>query len=220
MPGPPPAAPIAPWHMWGSSVRLHGVQNVADTANRQNVQLARVNYRRPETWSFFLASRLVGGTSNGTAGTILYIKFVVIVGVGRSIFSTEPVPPDLTTTLDLEFFHTFRYVLGAGVVPGNQNNNRKFVTSIRTPPVDDSIVIANPYEDSSSRYVCDHLVAQDIQCTAFIELPSGTGEWIIDAEATAFFAPRVHVRPDWFTLPEEEEEGRHGRFLGTERGGT
>jgi hypothetical protein len=55
------------------------------------------------------------------------------------------------------------------------------------------------------------LPAQDIQCYARASLgPVGTA----DIEVSAWFAPRSHVRPDWFRETDES------RFRGGEVDGT
>ena len=206
MPGIPPAAPVAPWHMWGSSQQVSLTQTVAGGAPAQTMQLARVNYRRPETWSFWLAARLTGGDVNpGPGALVVEANVQVLFGVGRSIFRSED---------QGQFgFARFLWSLPALVSPGGNLNNNKYTTRVNSVVLNDV--------DATSFQPIDHIVAQDIQCWAtfsILSVPVGNS---VSAELTAFFAPRVHVRPDWFTeLGEDVEVNEAIKYLGTERGGT
>jgi hypothetical protein len=68
--------------MWGSSIRL-GVETNGFTIGQIGGQIARVNYRRPETWSFWLAARLLEGTTV-PVNTTLDVDIIIIAGVGRA----------------------------------------------------------------------------------------------------------------------------------------
>jgi hypothetical protein len=198
MPGPLPPSPMAPWHMWGNSVRLLG-QGAGHPVNFTN-QVARINYRRPENWRFFLGARLTGGdVVGGPVPLACTISFALILGVGRSVFLTK----DRT---GLPIFMTFTFLVPIGSQPGLTVNNVKYVTTVDTPPIDDNVV-------GSTRTI-DHFVAQDVQCQATLTIVTGSPTETVIGEATAFFAPNVHVRPDWFM----DQESR--RFGGSEPGGT
>jgi hypothetical protein len=184
--GAPPPEP--PWHMWGSGVLIHGVQ-VAGGNTLTSAQVARANYRRPDTWRFWLGARLIGGTPNtGGAANYYRVNFTLQLGVGRSIFVT-PAPPRVGIAYTDQFFAQFRFEVLVGETPGNQGDNIKWATSVRTPLINDG--------DATSWTLVDHLVAQDIQCQATLHMESAPVGYQVDAEATAFFAPNVHLRPDW-----------------------
>jgi hypothetical protein len=211
MPGVPPPAPVAPWHMWGTTERVSIAAAAAPTV-KQTVQLLRINYRRPENWRFWFGTRILGG-STSAADKFVRVRFNVLFGVGRSVFQTAQL-----TNGDVAFA-VFNTVVAGGIPPGTQLQNVKYTDRVQTPLMDDN--------DPTSFHVVDHVVAQDVQCTAEITFGGGPGD-TIDVEATAYFAPNVHVRPDWWQPA--HRPGPHGdpmaaqaqalRFLGTETGGT
>jgi hypothetical protein len=214
MPGIPPPSPVSPWHMWGTSLAINATAT-AGTITRQTGQLARINYRRPENWRFFLAGRLTGGDQLLGSGGLYTLKFFVWLGVGRSIYQTG-----YPNRSDDEFAF-LAWSVPINGFPGQQQNNQKYLTSTLSPPLDDVV-------GATSRLPIDHVVAQDLQCScefSIIAAPPGTH---VTCEATAYFAPNVHVRPDWFQ-PEAEpgpygdpvaEGARAMRFTGSETGGT
>jgi len=206
MPGIPPTSPVAPWHMWGSSKTITLVQGAAGSATAQTLQLGRVNYRRPETWSFFMAARLVDGTTNaGPANEDLEVNFQIIVGVGRSVLRTQEQGQNGWVRM--------LWSIPPAVHPGGNLNNLKYTTVANSVPLQDGV--------ATSTEKLEWIVAQDIQCyaqVAFLRVPPGNS---VTVEVTSFFAPRVHVRPDWFTEAGEDiEVNEAAKYLGTERGGT
>jgi hypothetical protein len=213
VPGAPPAARVAPWHMWGSSQHVRVTQATAGGTYAASVQLARINYRRPDTWRFWLAARLLPSAIVPAPGPLaVEIQFHLIVGVGRTMYQTE-LPPQPGVGLGTGYFGQFVYVVPAGFTPGGDNaNNRKWTTRVHTPPLDDNT--------PTSYELCDEFPAQDIQCQGSVFLGAAPAGYTLNAELTAWFAPNVHMRPDWWTSLHEESAGNAGRFLGTERGGT
>jgi hypothetical protein len=193
---------LTPWQLWGDSKTLEAVQDTGLAVVTSSTQVAKVTYKRPETWSFWLGARLVGGDTP-VANSAVLVRFSIILGAGRSSFATEQPSPLVSFNT---WFQDFRFVIPAGVAPGLQNDNIKYVTSVICPPTNDSIA-------TTVREV-DHLVAEDIQCRATLYLQSIAVNNRIIAEATAYFAPWSHVRPDWF----QEDPAR--QFIGSETGGT
>lgn len=225
MPGIAPAQPVSPWHMWGSSQSVTFLVSHTGRPALQTLQLARVNYRRPESWRFFFGARI----THGSAAVILapcdiVVSFRCIVGVGRTMFQT---PADVApgTTLQIEQpIVRMQYQVPLGTVPGNQLYNTKYTTQGLTPPLDDAAV-------ATSQLPIQVLTAQDLQCSADVtliqpaSLPDGSN---FTVEVTALFAPATHIRPDWYQ-PQEKlgprddpaaAAARAVRFLGTEQGGT
>ena len=204
-----PFADIAPWHMWGSSQTL-AITNAGGTRLQSTeVQLVKINYTRPETWRFFFGARIVSADAPvpGPTGLDVAVLYSVTTGVGRDVFRT----PYMTDFINLQrFFVEFRYVVPAGVVPGFQPYNIKYTSKGTTPQLDDGNPLTSVQE-------IETVVSEDVQVSATIVLfnPSqmALGS-VMQVEVAAFFAPNVHVRPDW--LSDDIERA----FLGNETGGS
>lgn len=193
--------PIAPWHMWGTSETLRTVTTSGNPIVTGH-QLARVDYKRPENWRFLFGGRLLGGDAAVVGPTDVYIAFDLIVGVGRSNFTTEE---PFTTISNLRAFCVMHWIVDPGIVPGQQPDNVKIATEVFATPLDD----ANP--GVTFLRVVDHIPAEAISARAKL-ITAGDPGLNIEAEATAFFAPNAHVRPDWFA--------DENQFRGMETGGT
>jgi hypothetical protein len=181
-------APTSPWHMWGTSVPLAGTQ-LPGGNTLVTQQVSRVNYKRPDTWRFWLGARLIRGTPNtGAAPNYYRVMFSLQLGVGRSVFLTPAALAGQQAYRD-QFFAVFRFEVLIGETPGRQGNNIKWATSVPTPVMNDSV--------ATSFTMVDRLVAQDIQCSSVLHLESAPAGYEVEAEATAYFAPNVHIRPDW-----------------------
>lgn len=181
------------WHLWGSS-QIIEVRSNGFTAGTATQQMARIQYKRPETWSFFFGGRLLGGPVSGVPPTQVQVDFQVMTGVGRSLFDTRRGPQ----TFLRQGFSRFLWQVPAGMVPGAQPDNLKFTSRTTSPPLDDGV-------GATSAQPIDWIVAQDIQCNADVAVISQAGANPVSIELWAFFAPRVHVRPDWFA--EQFESG-------------
>ncbi len=165
--------PAAPWKMWGQKRIVTGLGGQFNEPQ----QLARVSYKRPDSWRFFLAAQIVNGPVLGAPAS-LTVYFDLAFGVGLTQFST----PERDNTSN---FHYFRWTIAAGIDPVILP--AKWTTQARGPLWDDSLT------ESS---LTDVVVAQDIQAYASVA-PSAAGEYQV--ACTAFFAPNTHVRPDWFS---------------------
>ena len=168
----------------------------------QTVQIGKVSYKRPETWSFWLQARLVGGSLNpGPGTTVIVCNVHLYLGVGRIISITKD---DANNT----GFVRFLWQIPPLVTPGAGNiNNTKYTTRVRTPWLEDI--------DHASFELIDHLVAQDIQCEATVEFLSAPVGATVDVECTAMFAPRTHIRPDWYSDDEWFDPFKGGELGGT-----
>lgn len=199
-----PSLPFVPWHMWGTTVQMSPVYRPAAAPQEQiqaSQQILRINYKRPDTWSFWLGAKIVGGTISAVATNVRCLVHLNI-GLGRSSFETKQDPYDIG-----QFgFHVFNWVIGPGAQPGSTNNNTKYTTVVRSPPNQDDM----PPDDT--RFLIDRFPAQDIQCWADASVMAADVGTRIDLEVSAYFAPMTHVRPDWFN---EENQ-----FPGAETGGT
>lgn len=174
-----------PWHLWGDSKTITVPSSIV-VLQTQTAQLAKVSYGRPETFDFFFGAKIIGVNSTATMGTV-QVWFDVTVGVGRSHFEMP----------GFEYFAFDWTVLPAPL------NKPKYSTEVFGPIRDEGTTgIDNRIGE---------ITAQDIQVTARIMYSSfGVPNSTANVEVTAFFAPRAHVRPEWF----------RGEFSGGEDNGS
>lgn len=181
---------IPPWHLWGDSKIIEVPYSVA-LLNFYSSQVAKVSYGRPETWTFYFASRILNLTPDDTAGEI-DIYFDVTIGVGRSQVTMEGFER-----------HMFSWTNAPSPIGG-----LKYSTEVYGPNRTD-IPIPPAYTIPSN--IISEITAQDIQVQARAVYTGGT---IVPksatVEVTAYFAPRSHIRPEWFK----------GEFPGGEDNGT
>lgn len=192
-----------PWHLWGSSVlhtgKLQAVSPSPFDRQGQTRQIARVSYARPDTWSFFFGLILHGAPDDPNPGAVnLRADFELVLGIGRSRISLQNAIGDGRGFCRL----TLSYA-----TPLTQIRPFGTWTSVaQSPPLDTSVPALQTLMES--------FPAQDIQCSARI---FGTGSAALlgqefRAEVHAYFAPRTHMRPDWFR--------EQAQFRGNETGGT
>jgi hypothetical protein len=168
---------LSPWHMWGTTQNgaLNGVALVS-SSNRPP-QLARINYARPETWSFLLFVQLVSATAD--IPVAVNFDFIVITGLGRNSVTLDPFkrivfPLAETTAANINATKPFR-----------------FATRIQSPILEAA--------DAADSNIIEWIPGQDIQVAARVE---STGS--INAgnqlrfQVGAFLSPRTHLRPEWF----------------------
>jgi hypothetical protein len=179
---------IEPWHMWGSTQDLHPDTTAGVGANITQ-QVANIQYKRPETWRFFFKVEVVTITPGPPTGDTYQVLFNVTFGVGRTNtrvpgFALFNLPP-------------------ASLVNGFTSQ----VSSVEFPAENATRVSPN---------VIDRLVAQSIQVEAVGRF-TATGAGVIAPQsliqATAFFAPDTHIRPEWFKVM---ERGSPEQFPGGE----
>jgi hypothetical protein len=191
-----------PWKMWGSS-EIVTVQAAGATEQRQGQQLASVQYKRPETWSFLLYAKLLSG-SQVALDQDFEVFFSLTIGTGRSV-QTLGLPNIPAFTTD-SVFARFRWRVPPFTTPGTRPFSAKWTQRTVTPPLDDIVGAGSALE-------LDRFVAQTIQCEATVVVPSaalGTYRF----QVASFFAPMSHVRPDWFM-----DKSDALKFRGAETGG-
>jgi hypothetical protein len=188
-----------PWKMWGSS-EVVSVQSTGAGGTQVVEQLASIQYRRPETWRFFLFARLLSGPTAIPAGNIT-CNFQLTTGVGRNIWNSSPGNPSSTGAN----FGQFVWVIPGGATPGLLTSDSKYTSQVRTPLTNDG--------DATSFRFLDQFVAETIQCSALL-ICATPAVGIFRLQVGAFFAPNTHVRPDWFAAREQM------KFRGAETGGT
>lgn len=182
-----------PWHLWGGSQTITAnFASVNDRAATQ--QIVKVSYRRPETWHWMFVARLISGPPGpfpGPGNSIVDILFNLTVGVGR-------------TSVQLGAFEAFT-MIWPGVPP------------VGTEILYSTQVLARNRIDSNDPTrikpnVIDQIVASDIQLDATVVNNFGPEPAVV--EVSAFFAPKTHIRPDWFVDGPPDT-----RFPGGEVGG-
>jgi len=191
----------ASWHMWGSTRVItveHAPPADIDDEN-QPVQLARIDYKRPETWTFFLYAKILQGVVRPGDVQELTVDFDILAGIGRSLVNTVGGPIQ-------DAFARFSWTIAAGVDPSSRPP--KWTTVSRTPPTQDG--------DATSAFAFHHFPAQSI--TSFARLRGDDNvAGTYKVEVGAFFAPYTHVRPDWFKAIDKNLN--QSRFRSDETGG-
>jgi hypothetical protein len=190
---------MAPWHLWGNSQQLTSVIGGIGLTTAASGQLVRINYGRPETWRFLFGLTVDKPPAATFAGTIdLFARFDLIVGIGRSVYQTFDHGGDS--------FCNFRISDTAANLVG-----RTLWTCVTRPPF--------PIDGVAFQPPTDTIVAQDLQCSCRLQSAAGitpVAGQPITATVHAYFAPNVHIRPEWFS----DMHGDEGRFRGAEQGGT
>jgi hypothetical protein len=196
-----PSFPLAPWHLWGAAVPLSTKVGGIGFANAGTGQLARVNYGRPETWRFLFGfSFLTLPPNDGTNKLTVIVDFDLIVGLGR-------------TSISIASFAQF----SRSDIPTNLAAlGTLWTTAAYTSPITQDYTVTSP---TSAPVPVETFVAQDIQCSARVRSAGGITALAgktMGVQAHAYFAPNVHIRPEWFT----DKHGDDDRFRGNEQGGT
>jgi hypothetical protein len=194
---------LPPWHMWGNSETFGPMGAFSpDSVPILGRQLVRVSYKRPETWRWVFAARLIEAPSAGALGTYeMTIDFDVTIGLGRS-------------SVTLPNFDRLKWTwTGTGNAPVGYP---LWSTRTLSPPTEYSFVDGAPVADQTGREI-DDLVAQDIQVSCrvqFVALDEPEGGQAT-LEVSGYFAPKTHIRPDWLQLDVPVES----QFPGGEVGG-
>jgi len=180
-----------PWHLWGN-VQTVNLQVVGSANPVQNTssQLARIKYKRPDSWRFFMKATLLNVTGAVLSGVNITVAYQVSFGTGRAV-----------TTLDQFVFFEFDPVVGPPIFPLPQT---KWASSAIEP--------ARVGATSAVERRMDVIPADSIQCNAICSLQAGDATaYTATLEVTAFFAPLQHVRPEWFekvgTFNGQEDKG-------------
>jgi hypothetical protein len=192
-------AGIAPWHMWGNTQTMTAANSPATQAAQATTsQLVRIGYKRPETWHWLFAAKLLSGPDMGAGNhASVQVFFDLTVGIGRSmiripgfesfVFRWDGPAPGGTFPQDRQLYST------SCIGP-----NRIFVN----PPG-----VPTPSEIVSS--TIDEIVAQDLQlsCRLFFDITGG-GSTPVVVEVQAQFSPKTHLRPEWHMhlFPGAEEQ--------------
>lgn len=212
---PPPygqtSTPQPPWHMWGGTIFLE-VGRVSNIGQQSDAQIARISFRRPETWTFFFGWRVLESPINppGNDPYELYVKFDLVIGVGRSSFRTYEFLQGETNLNNADGDDSGHFVKDTLIAPvGERLPGTSFWTTVAQTRVSGASSGPPPLLSAS----IDKFPAEDIQCIGSLgsnSIPVGTS---VKVELSAYFAPVNHIRPDWYA-------GMGGQFMGGETGGT
>lgn len=179
-----------PWLMWGGTqqITLASTGSAGGSVTRGG-QLVRIAYKRPENWRFFFSSRITQVDPAATDGSAI-VSFDLTIGVGRS-------------TITIPAFEQFQFNWAA--TPPGPPTQLTWSVSVNGP---------TRIAGQAAQNVVDHIVSEDIQLAARIEWFTTQGSvavpLAITMEVTSYWAPEVHIRPEWFKgkMGQQEDEGR------------
>lgn len=187
--------PDPPWKMWGGA-QVASITSTGGAGNAvvESHQLARVNYKRPEAWHFLFSGRLIQAPDTGALESVtVTLIFDLIVGIGRTI-------------IQLPQFERLQWAWSNGEAAPKTvvlTSDAGLGTRLRASG------------GALTTHDIDQIVAQDIQCNCRVAVLSTGFNATCDIEFGAMFAPKVHVRPDWFLKAAAVQ-----KFRGDELGGT
>lgn len=196
--GPPP------WHMWGGSIVATSTIPLTGVAQNQGVQIAKVAYKRPESWNFLFYAELLATPAVQDTSVIL-VDFDIMIGIGRTVVTlgrSDTPAPEAGTSENTRGYARLRW----DTANPRFDSQRKW-TTVGTMPIPDD------QEPTVGSRISEYFVAQDIQCKARVYV-SGTVGFTYRVAVSAMFAPRTHIRPDWF------QDAPDLQFRGAEQGGT
>jgi hypothetical protein len=188
-----------PWLMWGNS-QIVKVPLIVGQAQSVGQQLVKIAYGRPESWRFLFYVRVIDVPLNAPTDhpiTQLTVDFNLDTGIGRATAKLDKLP----NSLNQPGFE--RYIFAGNPLNPQAANAFKWSTSVYGPLRDD--VHANPPSNFT-----DVIVGQDIQLNVVVTSTCSMDEPALSLEIGAFFAPNVHIRPEWFKgkMGQEEDQGR------------
>lgn len=203
-----------PWHMWGNSQTITvPMETTGAVRNGIAQQLIKISYKRPESWHWIFQAKLISGPDN-TAPFFsrIFVHFNLTVGIGRSFqrmtFGGGPwfAGPAFED-------YIFRWGDPDPFPAGATIWTTQALAPSRTFDPRGQI----PVPDGTP---VEQVVAQDIQLEAqVVALTVGGNVAAVGqpcvVEVSAQFAPKTHVRPDWYQ-PEAPHESLFG---GDEVGG-
>jgi hypothetical protein len=180
---------LPPWHMWGNSQVVHVEYGPGVNAKSSTQQLVRIAYGRPETWTFYFSAKLVNVITTPGTSSALDLSFNLTAGIGRS-------------QVTIKGFEKYHFT----VVGRTNIGDQRYSTSVIAPDRDG----VSPATNVLTNLISD-IPAQDIQLSVDIVLTTTVSQGC-DVEVDAYFAPKTHIRPEWF-------EGI-GQFRGREDAGS
>jgi hypothetical protein len=208
---------IPPWHLWGNSETFKvPVQNPALPLQQAvSGQLCKISYGRPETWHWLFAAKLIDGPNSPGFQTQLEVSFDLTVGLGRSAVLLR----SLQSPVQDKSFESYFFQWGplaANFPRGAQLYSTQVLAPNRQyrsdPPFPDqtgnptaaSDAVAPAYATAFFPPLIEQIVAESIQLQCHMIAVSAPGSpslgQLVTVEVQALFAPKTHVRPDWFQI--------------------
>lgn len=183
---------LPPWHMWGNTQLFPISSGAFGSGTTGGGQLNKVGYKRPDTWHWLFVAKIVkfDPLPTGVQTVGIALDFDVIVGLGRSM-------SQLAYPVFAQGFPSFERFLWEfdSASPQAFINQPIYSTQVAAPNKKQGniglpLAVANPL---------NQLTAQDIQVACRIN-PTSNNNYVYDAqiEVSGFWAPKTHVRPDWF----------------------
>lgn len=215
-----------PWHMWGNTqvIEVPIIAQIVGPMQLKSNQLTKISYKRPESWHWLFAARTVDGPTPAGGSVRLLVFWDLTLGLGRSVFQTG----DPTTTPGSTILQTFdAYSFTWSSAPGFVRNARIWTTETFSPQrawtnfgtIPDPGGNAVPPEPNPT--VIRSVPAQDIQLDVRLfaqQFPPPNTDVVgqtVQVEVSAFWSPKVHIRPEWLQLDVPPE----AQFPGAEIGG-
>jgi hypothetical protein len=163
-------------------------------------QFARINYGRPESWCFVLASKITDQSGQLIDGTELTVHYDLTIGVGRSSVTI----PD---------WHVFTFDYG-GVAKSLLIGQMLWTNTVANRIASQGVPGTTPPATETVNYAAtswiDTFVSQDIQLQVRVGLDSAGEATSATVDCSAYFSPKTHIRPEWFL--------QVGRFSGEQSG--
>lgn len=212
-------AAMPPWHMWGNTLQIDtAVQSPTNPITFATGQLVRIAYKRPETWHWVFAVKLIDGPdADAVDGISLRVFFDLTIGIGRSMVQI-PASGVFNNQNNDRSFDAFELAWGGPTV-GIQTTFPRNAQLYGTATQSYKQVLAGlaPTATTPTALV-DQIVAQDIQLNCRVLAITTPGSpfigGVVRAEVSAHFAPKTHVRPDWFREGPEPAQYQGGEVEG------
>jgi len=203
-----PRATVPPWHLWGTAV-LHEQDATVLPAAQVTIgtqQLVNVRYGRPETWHWFFAAEIIAASDipNALDSAVATVRFDVNLGLGRANF---PIARRAGSGIDgIASFEQFAFAWGVPL-SGSQSaptNLQVYSTQAVGPNRDQGAAgLAAPIANPITQLVAETIT---VQAKIIYNRSAGAGADRLRMNIAAFFAPAVHVRPDWYLDVEKHDE--------------
>jgi len=156
--------------MWGSDQQFD-----LTPGTELSKQVSRVDYGRPETWTFLLANKVTAGFAPAPVAGTVDIAFDLFIGSGRS-------------TISVRNFVVFQVnipnLTNAAVGP------LLWATTAQSPQ--------RTFPPAGNEFTISEFPAQSINAQARVLFTCVDPLATVSLVASGFFSPRTHVRPEWF----------------------
>jgi hypothetical protein len=197
--------------MWGSTQILEFETFNGFRALSAPLQIARIAYKRPETFRFFAAAQIIGGPDSLGNPVGIVVDFDLGFGVGRAATTTRDDRLDVSglivPSINPSFVRLGWVIPAAPSFYATPNNAPKRFTTQSQPRVIDDTTAA-PVLTTSDTFSADSC-SVEVRAYAYSPtLPPG----VYQVQVSWFSSPNVHVRPDWFA----DEPDKRIAFAGAE----